>query len=648
MHKGASNSQVYDNIIGNLYRSPNNMRRGFSPSIYERALTKEFLNDNINQTSNQEERYSVKLNSPQVNLYTRNNVPTPNKRLNMEQPRISYSPSPIYPDVKNDYSDSSSFSNYMKDFDERRTRASPGESKSYNNSNRKILPTTSSSQIILSKSGSKNHQNSRENKKFIIDDSMYDQKSLKFYAPNKVAYQVAPFEKNQLSNSNEKSYKKSADISDTFEQVHPSVPWYKEDKTMHPRMTKSSVIQDIEYAKTMIPNSGIAYTGSPFDINNEYDPDNNKNQLKMDITRDSGCSTPTKSNNNKQTIRYLNITEIGELVAAKEKNLQVNFDLASSQFMKESQVVAQSKPTKQKGKPIETLARVEEPKPTSFVAKIDPTSFTITTLNVPRGRTPEKGQDKKNDFAKENREEKNNYQNPKNRLEIKTMQTRTEGRLSPMQTKEIYSKIINKSPVISSHPLKERVISPNESMHGEGKINQLNSNISKSRYNFAEEENVQSLKHSKSVSKYSSKKNDNPSKTVEVVPILATNNKSSDNRSSSAEKNAKPILQSLQDISNNILQSTKTLFNKFIVPKPRTKCECSPYLTTNQETCPRAQKWLYTKYKMNELDYLKKTYEKILAEETEAKSKKQIKLDLMRTYPDCKVFANSSEGYNQL
>jgi len=107
--------------------------------------------------------------------------------------------------------------------------------------------------------------------------------------------------------------------------------------------------------------------------------------------------------------------------------------------------------------------------------------------------------------------------------------------------------------------------------------------------------------------------------------------------SSMYSSSKKPLLQS-------IVETTKNFMNK-ILQQGRTKCRCDPNMTSNEETCLRAQRWLYSKYKPEELPYLKKTYYKILREgEIDAKSHKQIRLDILRTYPECKFFSSHSEG----
>jgi len=70
------------------------------------------------------------------------------------------------------------------------------------------------------------------------------------------------------------------------------------------------------------------------------------------------------------------------------------------------------------------------------------------------------------------------------------------------------------------------------------------------------------------------------------------------------------------------VQSTKDLVNRFWTGA-RTKCNCASFVKTNQETCPRAKKWIFSKYKTSELDYLKNMYDKINHnQEIDPKSKK--------------------------
>jgi len=117
----------------------------------------------------------------------------------------------------------------------------------------------------------------------------------------------------------------------------------------------------------------------------------------------------------------------------------------------------------------------------------------------------------------------------------------------------------------------------------------------------------------------------------------------SENRSSS-----KDILKSLKDFGDNVVQSAKEFIHK-VGHRTRSKCACSYSLKSNEETCPRAQKWLLSKYRKSELGYLKKTYEKIRDSKDLAPAcQKQIALDIRRTHPEIEFFAGSGEGVQSL
>jgi len=116
----------------------------------------------------------------------------------------------------------------------------------------------------------------------------------------------------------------------------------------------------------------------------------------------------------------------------------------------------------------------------------------------------------------------------------------------------------------------------------------------------------------------------------------------SENRSSS-----KDILKSLKDFGDNVVQSAKDFIQKVGHQRTRTKCACLYSLQGNEDTCPKAQKWLLSKYRKSELGYLKKTYEKIRDSKDLAPAcQKQIALDIRRTHPEIEFFAGSGEGYD--
>ena len=113
----------------------------------------------------------------------------------------------------------------------------------------------------------------------------------------------------------------------------------------------------------------------------------------------------------------------------------------------------------------------------------------------------------------------------------------------------------------------------------------------------------------------------------------------SENRSSS-----KDILKSLKDFGDNVVQSAKDFIQK-VGHRTRTKCACSYSLKSDEDTCPKAQKWLLSKYRKSELGYLKKTYEKIRDSKDLAPAcQKQIALDIRRTHPEIEFYAGSGEG----
>ena len=109
------------------------------------------------------------------------------------------------------------------------------------------------------------------------------------------------------------------------------------------------------------------------------------------------------------------------------------------------------------------------------------------------------------------------------------------------------------------------------------------------------------------------------------------------------------LLDSIKDISKSLVKSTKNyLANKLQLPDARLKCACNGDLSRH-ETCKKAMTWLMVRYKPTELEYLKKTYEKLFTEaEIDAKSQKQIKLDVSRTFPEHKYYSAEGGGLSEL
>lgn len=115
------------------------------------------------------------------------------------------------------------------------------------------------------------------------------------------------------------------------------------------------------------------------------------------------------------------------------------------------------------------------------------------------------------------------------------------------------------------------------------------------------------------------------------------------------EKKPKVFLSNLKDIPSSIVKSTKNYFvNKLSLSDARVKCSCSSDLGKD-ETCDQAMKWLLSRYKLSELDYLKTTYEKLQTDaEIDSKSQKQITLDVSRTFPGSKYFKREGGGLVEL
>ena len=111
---------------------------------------------------------------------------------------------------------------------------------------------------------------------------------------------------------------------------------------------------------------------------------------------------------------------------------------------------------------------------------------------------------------------------------------------------------------------------------------------------------------------------------------------------------SKEFLSSLKEFSLSVVKSTKNFFNKLNPTSHRLKCSC-PLQNENDETCIEAKRWLFSRYKLEELEYLKRTYEKLQVDaEIEPQHQKQIRLDITRTYPECKYFSAEAGGLSAL
>lgn len=133
----------------------------------------------------------------------------------------------------------------------------------------------------------------------------------------------------------------------------------------------------------------------------------------------------------------------------------------------------------------------------------------------------------------------------------------------------------------------------------------------------------------------------------------AINDKNSNNNNNSLAneshlketKNKENIFDRMKVFSNDIMQSAKSFINhKLNSLSAREKCACETGLKS-EETCQKAFKWLYKRYKKNDLVYLKNLYEKLqnnlLVEEV---TRSQISRDILRTYPNCDLFKEGHDG----
>ena len=114
-------------------------------------------------------------------------------------------------------------------------------------------------------------------------------------------------------------------------------------------------------------------------------------------------------------------------------------------------------------------------------------------------------------------------------------------------------------------------------------------------------------------------------------------------------KKTSPFLTTIKEIPTSIVKSTKNyLVNKFSLSDARVKCSCSSDLGRN-ETCGQAMKWLMSRYKHSELEYLKNTYENLQVDAViDIKSQKQIVLDVSRTFPSSRYFSSDGGGTAEL
>ena len=107
----------------------------------------------------------------------------------------------------------------------------------------------------------------------------------------------------------------------------------------------------------------------------------------------------------------------------------------------------------------------------------------------------------------------------------------------------------------------------------------------------------------------------------------------------------------LKVISQGLKETGKPLqfFKKFFSQKNRylkCRCEAADPREIHSQTCSHAFKWLFSKYKVSELHYLKNVYEEILrAQNDDEENVKQIEKDLARTYPDVEYFSDKGSGY---
>ena len=115
-------------------------------------------------------------------------------------------------------------------------------------------------------------------------------------------------------------------------------------------------------------------------------------------------------------------------------------------------------------------------------------------------------------------------------------------------------------------------------------------------------------------------------------------------RRSSSENplNRSEFFSSIKELSFSLItKTTKFLKNIGQNKLPRIKCQCKINFKGDEETCPIALKWLFSQYNLKDIEYLKSTYMKLIShKDIDPKSKKQIFLDINRTYPESSLFTS--------
>ena len=114
-------------------------------------------------------------------------------------------------------------------------------------------------------------------------------------------------------------------------------------------------------------------------------------------------------------------------------------------------------------------------------------------------------------------------------------------------------------------------------------------------------------------------------------------------RSSSANTtNQRKLFSSIKDLSFSLITTTTQFLKNIGQNKPqKIKCQCKVDFKDDEETCPTALKWLFSKYNLKDIGYLKSTYMKLTHhKDIDPKSKKQIALDINRTYPNSSLFSS--------
>lgn len=116
-----------------------------------------------------------------------------------------------------------------------------------------------------------------------------------------------------------------------------------------------------------------------------------------------------------------------------------------------------------------------------------------------------------------------------------------------------------------------------------------------------------------------------------------------------SKEGKKEFLSALKNFSESFVRSTKNyLTNKLSLSDARLKCSCSSNLGKD-DTCELAMKWLLTQYKPSELPYLKDVYLKLQSEnDFDVRNRKQIKLDISRTFPETNFYSAAGGGQHEL